>query len=151
MSCWPAMAMAIGQERDPSAEVKQTRKQMKRNINPIQDSNLCLSLKGQIIHYWSFFHSFSISNHYHCLWCSSRGHSLIWFVYCYVAPETTEAESNQIWAEQVRSPFLLKCFSNKKKVCWNNLISSSSFVFLYSNSDIEAPTEVYKSSIDSLI
>lgn len=45
--------------------------------------------------------SCSSSTGRHCFWYSSRGRpDLIWSVYGYVAPQTAEEESQQIWTEQ---------------------------------------------------
>lgn len=146
--CWPVIAMATGLQRNPPAKVKQAF--LSAWLNDSIKGSHTLGGKTNSSH---CFHSFSAFCYCSCLRCGSRGRSVIVRrISAHLDPKTPEAESHQIWAEQVGqvSEYLNPCICLFCPVV--ELQSScSSSVFSCSNSDIEAPPQVYKNSIDSLL
>lgn len=95
--CWPVIVMATGLQRNPPAKVKQAFSSVRLN-DSIKGSQ-ALGGKTNSSH---CFHSFSTSCYGPCVRCGSRGRSVIVRrVSAHLDPKTTEAESLQIWAEQV--------------------------------------------------
>lgn len=89
--------MATGLQRNPPAKVKQAFSSAWLNYSI--KSSYSLGGKTNNSH---CFHSFSDSCYCSCVRCGSRGRSVIVRrVSAHLDPKTTEAESHQIWAEQV--------------------------------------------------